>query len=121
MVNIDMNKGLDLYKAFIDGLVERKDGALEKWIMGSGYPNTDENKDINELLGSLSDEQKSIIAKMVSDARIGGIHDTLAYLNEKMDCDDLALIQDGEAFPYDHFFSMNYDFIARCIGDEWPE
>lgn len=38
-----MAKGLDLYKAFIDGLVERKDGVLKKWILENGYPNTDEN------------------------------------------------------------------------------
>lgn len=55
------------------------------------------------------------------DARKGGIHDTLAYMNEKMDCDGLVLSQEGKDFPYDSFDSMNYDFIARCDGDEWPE
>lgn len=78
-------------------------------------------KKINELLIGLSEEQKNVIAKMVLDARIGGIHDTLAYINEKMDCDDLVMLQEGEAFPYDHFFSMNYVFIARCEGDEWQK
>lgn len=116
-----MAKGLDLYKAFIDGLVERKDGVLRKWILEKGYPNTDDNKKINELLSELSEEQKNVIAKMVLDARVGGIHDTLAYINEKMDCDNLVMTQEGEAFPYDYFSSMNYDYIARCEGDEWPE
>ncbi len=116
-----MAKGLDLYKAFIDGLVERKDGVLRKWILVKGYPNTDENKKINELLTVLSEEQKNVVAKMVLDARIGGIHDTLAYINEKMDCDNLVMLQEGEVFPYEYFSSMNYDFIARCEDDEWPE
>lgn len=65
-----MERGLELYKAFIDGLVKRKDGVLGKWIIGKGYPNTDDNKEINDLLNSLSAEQKSIVAKMVSKASI---------------------------------------------------
>lgn len=116
-----MERGLELYKAFIDGLVKRKDGVLGKWIIGNGYPNTDDNKEINDLLNSLSAEQKSIVAKMVSEARIGGIHDTLAYMNEMMDCDGLEISQNGEAFPHDKFDSMHYDFTCRCEGDEWPE
>lgn len=51
-----MERGLELYKAFIDGLVKRKDGVLGKWIIGKGYPNTDDNKEINVLLKSLSAE-----------------------------------------------------------------
>ena len=112
---------LDLYKSFIDGLVDRKDGVLKKWILEKGYPNTDENKEINLLLSSMSENQKLILAKMVTNARIGGIHDTLAYINDKMDCEGLEMSQDGLKLPYDAFDSMNYDFISRCEGDEWPE
>lgn len=116
-----MSKGLELYKAFIDGLVERKNGVEAKRIMGKGYPQNEDNKAINELLGVLTSEQKEVLAKMVQDARIGGIHDTLAYIDEMMDCDELVLSQEGENYPYDHFESMHYDFICRCEGDEWTE
>ncbi len=116
-----MGKGLDLYKVFIDGLVERSEGVLGKWILEKGYPATDENKEINNFLTSLTDSQKTILVKMVQDARTGGIHDTLAYMNEKMDCDNLVISQAGEPFPYDYFDSMNYDFISRNAGDAWPE
>ncbi len=97
------------------------DGVLSKWILEKGYPNTDENKDINELLSTLSDDQKAVLVKMVTNARISGIHDALAYMNEKMDLEGLVISQDGLTFPYDSFDSMNYDFISRCEGDEWPE
>ena len=76
-----MSNGLELYKDFIDGLVERKDGVLGKWILGKGYPNTDDNKEINEFLSCLSEDQKRVLAQMVYKARLGGIHDTLAYVN----------------------------------------
>lgn len=116
-----MGEGVELYKAFIDGLVDQKDGVLGTWILGDGYPKTDDNKAINELLSSVTDEQKAIIAKMVTDARIGGIHDTLAYINEQMDCEGLQLVQDGEVLPYDTFEGLNFDFTCRCEGDDWPE
>ena len=116
-----MSNGLELYKDFIDGLVERKDGVLGKWILGKGYPNTDDNKEINEFLSCLSEDQKRVLAQMVYKARLGGIHDTLAYMNEMIDCNGLMLSQNGVEFSYNQFDSMNYDFISRCEGDEWPE
>ena len=114
-----MNEGLEYYKNFIDGLVKRKNGVLSKWIMEKGYPNVEENRKYNELLESLSSAQKEVLAKLVQEARLGGMHDTLAYMNEMMDCDGLVLSQNGEVFPYDMFESMHFDFICRCEGDEW--
>lgn len=116
-----MHRGLELYKAFIDGLVERKNGVVAEWILGDGYPRIDENKEVNQLLGSLTPEQKQIVARMVQNARISGMHDTLAYINELMDCNGLVLSQDCEDYPHDYFDSMHFDFICRCEGDEWPE
>lgn len=116
-----MSNGLDLYKAFIDGLVKKKNCIQSKWITEKGYPDIADNKEINNLLSSLTDEQKSVLACMVQKARLSGIHDTLAYMNEMMDCDGLELSQNGEKYPYDEFDSMHYDFICRCEGDEWPK
>ena len=104
-----MSKELELYQAFIDGLVERKDSMTALWVKGDGFPKTEDNKAKNELLATLQDEH------------IAGIHDTLAYINEMMDLDGLELRQDGESIPNDYFESLHYDFISRCDGDEWPE
>ena len=35
-----MSKELELYKAFIDGLVERKDSMTALWVKGDGFPKT---------------------------------------------------------------------------------
>ena len=104
-----MSKELELYKAFIDGLVERKDSITARWVKGDGFPKTEDNK------------AKSIIAEMLQDEHIAGIHTTLAYINKMMDLDGLELHQDGESYPNDYFESLHYDFISRCDGDEWPE
>ena len=116
-----MSKGLELYKEFIDGLVGRKNGTDTQRILGKGYPDTEEKRPYNELIASLSEEQKQVLAKLVQGAREGGIHDTLAYMDEMIDCDGLELLQNGEKFVTDSFDSMHYDFICRCEGDEWPE
>lgn len=116
-----MNRGVELYKNFIDGLVARKNGAYSKWILGKGYPDSESNKSINEFLLSLTEEQKEILAKIVQRSREGGIHDTLAYINEMVECDGLSLSQDGEFLVCDEFVSMHFDFVCRCEGDEWPE
>ena len=116
-----MGKELELYKNFIDGLVERKDSVTAKWIKEDGFPQIDENKAKNDFLAALSTEQKEVLAQMLQEEHMAGIHDTLAYINEMMDLEGLELHQDGESYPNDYFESLHYDFISRCDGDEWPE
>lgn len=71
-----MSKELELYKAFIDGLVERKDSMTALWVKGDGFPKTEDNKAKNELLAALTPEQKGVLAEMLQDEHIAGIHDT---------------------------------------------
>ena len=89
-----MSKELELYKAFIDGLVERKDSITARWVRDDGFPRTDDNKAKNDFLAMLTPEQKGVLSEM---------------------------LQDGESYPNDYFESLHYDFISRCDGDEWPE
>ncbi len=116
-----MSKALELYKAFIDGLVERKDSMTALWVKGEGFPKTEDNKAENALLAALTPEQKDVLAGMLQDEHIAGIHTTLAYINKMMDLEGLELHQNGESYPNDYFESLHYDFISRCEGDEWPE
>ncbi|OBW94431.1 DUF6547 family protein [Gallibacterium salpingitidis] len=116
-----MDNLLESYKDFIDGLVEKRRTVKAKWVVGTGYPHTETNKEINNLLEQLTAEQKEILANMLSEAKEEGIHDTLAYMNELFDTEGYGLTKDGESLPYDAFESMHYDFVCRCEGDEWPE
>ena len=116
-----MSKELELYKAFIDGLVDRKDSITARWVKGDGFPKIEDNKAKNELLSTLTPEQKDVLAEILQDEHITGIHDTLAYINEMMDLDGLEIHKDGVSLPNDYFESLHYDFISRCDGDEWPE
>ena len=62
-----MSKELELYKAFIDGLVERKDSMTALWVKGDGFPKTEDNKAKNEFLAALTPEQKGVLAEMLQD------------------------------------------------------
>ena len=114
--------GLEVYKAFIDGMAAvQRDNVTAKWIEKDGYPKLEENKKINELLRSLSKEQRALLAKIVTEAKQEGIHDALVYIDEMMDLDGLEIYQNGVKMECGHFESMHFDFICRCEGDEWPE
>ena len=108
-------------QACIDGLVNRKNSITARCVKGDGFPKTEDNKAKNDLFATLSPEQKGVLAEMLQDEHIAGIHDTLAYINEMMNLEGLELHQDGESYPNDYFESLHYDFISRCDGDEWPE
>ena len=116
-----MNKGLELYKQFIDGLVKQKECIESKWVRGNGYPSIKNNEKINMFLESMADDEREIIAEMLQKARKSGIHDTLAYMDEMAELEGLTLNQQGKTYPVDTFESMHYDFVCRCEGDAWPE
>ena len=74
-----MSKELELYKAFIGGLVERKDSITARWVKGDGFPKTEDNKAKNELLAALTPEQKGVLAEMLQDEHIAGIRYPCIY------------------------------------------
>lgn len=112
---------IQLYKDFIDGLVKLREGVLHRWVTERGWPDLPENKRINEVLASLTPQQKEVVADIVRQARRGGIHDVLAYLNDKIAIDDLRISQMGVEFPIEPFETLHYDWISRCEGDPWPD
>ena len=66
-----MSKELELYKAFIDGLVERKDSMTALWVKGDGFPKTEDNKAKNDLLAALTPEQKAMTSSAAVTAMRG--------------------------------------------------
>ena len=59
----------ELYKAFIDGLVERKDSMASRWIKGDGFPQTDDNKAKNVFLAALTPEQREYMYHRIREIR----------------------------------------------------
>ena len=114
---VAMSKELKLYKEFIDAAVSIKDSAAAHWVQKGSFPTTEANHETNELLSSLTSDQRDVVSKIVQDAKESGIHDLLALLS-----DTSTINYKGHTLPTEPFDTeLNYDFIARCEGDQWPE
>ena len=115
-------ESLDDYKAIIDDLVKISESVPAQWCIRGAYPDTTENSSINKLLSSLSEDQRKVIALMLSNAKSSGIHDTLAYFSEKQNIDGLVFTLNGRPVPTEPFGTeLKYDYIARKAGDSWPK
>jgi hypothetical protein len=112
-------EGLDRYKELIDALVAASQAADATWAKNGSYLDIPDNKDINALLASLTTEQRAIIARMIQQAKVGGIHDAVVEL---LDDGGYRVSQDGVELPYQPFGTeSHFDYIARLHGQEWPE
>lgn len=113
---------IQLYKKLIDGLVGRRQGVLGLWIRERGWPVLPENQHKNDLLAQLTPEQREVVADIAAQARDGGIHDTLAYLQDEICLNEFRLVQHGSELPIDPFGTqLYYDWVARCAGQAWPD
>jgi hypothetical protein len=114
---------LDEYKQLIDDLVAQREDVSAAWVRGKRkWPNSADNKPINDFLRSLKDAQRDVLADMLQHARDGGIHDVLGYLNERGHFDKLKIVINGRELPHEPFGSeFNYDWTCRKEGDDWPE
>ena len=116
-----MSRDIEEYKSFIDALVGIKSSAAAQWVTGKGFPDVPGNEQINQLLSSLTSQQKEILASMLQGAKEAGIHDTLAYLNEQMSFGNIVIIKNGVSLPVEPFDTeLHFDWVARSEGDEWP-
>jgi hypothetical protein len=113
--------GLERYQDIVDGLVGRREGVLPAWIQGRGWPALPENDQVNALLAGLTPEEREVVARIAREARDGGIHDTLAFLQEQMDLNNLRLVMDGVELPVSPFGTEIYwDWVSRADGAAWP-
>ena len=112
-----MNIKLDSYKSFIDDIVVIKKSIKSTWVLKGSYPDVPDNKKRNDILATLSEEQRIEIAKMIQESNESGIHDLLALLN-----DNAEIEYKGVRLPKEPFDTeLYYDFVARSEGDEWPK
>ena len=113
---------LDEYKLLIDEAVQVSESVQSDWCSKGQYPDTPENKDINRLLSSLDFEQLQILASMITDAKVSGVHDILSLLNQKQLLNNFEMSVNGKSVPVEPFGTeMNYDFVCRRQGDDWPK
>ena len=116
-----MNERLSIYHQFIDSLVNLKEGVLGNWITQKGFPDLEENKEINEFLSRMTSTDKKIIAALVEQGRQGGIHDVLVVIQDSINTKELNLYKGGVELANEPYgTTMYWDWTCRCEGDDWP-
>ena len=119
-----MDKGLELYKKFIDDLVEERECVYayrfrEKVTMPE---NTEELKAENHLVEKLNAEDRMTVSRLLQKARNSGIHDVLRYLNDEILLNNMKISVGGVELPVEPFGStMYWDWVARIQGNVWPD
>jgi hypothetical protein len=116
-----LNKRLSHYHNFVDSLVKLKEGVLGHWITKKGFPDLKENKKINEFLLRMTAKDRKIVASLVQQGRMDGIHDTLVFLQDKINTSELKIVKEGVELAVEPYGTTLYwDWTCRCEGDDWP-
>jgi hypothetical protein len=114
-------RDLALYQSVIDRLVEScqvGQGQLGPRRAHSGLWNQNATSHeplgnqwrMNQLLASLTADQREVLAEMLGEAFVGGVHETLVVLNEQ------------QVTPFDDGYEgdPHHDFVGRLDGWDWP-
>ena len=114
---------ITLWQSFVDGFAEIGDGVLHKWITERGeYPDLPENREANQLLASLTSEQRRVLANMIIDAHHNGVFDTLVVLHERMTFNKGRYSESDVEMAFEpHGYTLFQAYIARRAGDPWRD
>lgn len=109
---------LEEYKTLIDKFVSASTSPLAEKLRQNTFS---EEEKINHALLALTPEQKAIVADLLDNARINGIHATLAILSEMQNLQAMKITINEQELPIEPFGTeLHFDYIARKAGDDWP-
>jgi len=114
---------MDAYKAIIDKLVEEtRLGGAGSHVAESGvFSNAPSAREFNAFIGTLSQKQRKMLARMLQEERDGAIHDVLAALTWWIIARDVGLTFRGEPMPVDlSGMGLHGDYVGRRDGWKWP-
>ena len=108
------------YRAVIDRLVrEAKEGQGQigpkrvragVWNKSATTSKMPDQRAINSLLAGMSTQDREVVARMLEECYVAGVHDTLVALNEA----EIQPFEEGyEGSPF-------HDFMGRLNGWAWP-
>ena len=110
------------YKAVIDDFVERTPSLGARLVLEEGVFSTAASaSELNDLVGSLSYEQRRVLSRMLAEERRSAFHDVLAALTWWLDCRAVGLTYRGEPMPHSVEGGMHLDYIGRLTEWEWPD
>lgn len=108
------------YKGFIDGLVATRESLAARRVREGSWhrQRASDRLRFNELVGTLSPEQRDVISEILQGAVDEAIHDLLLFLSDQR----YRLVRDGVGLAREPFGrGMHADFVARRNGEHWPD
>jgi hypothetical protein len=114
---------VEVYKQIIDQLVERSPSLGARLVAEQGiYSKAPALQHTNELVRSLTPEQRALLAEMLNHERQGAIHDVLAALTWWIDCRSVGLTYEGQPMPVQlSGEGLHGDYIGRLDRWKWPQ
>lgn len=112
------------YQNLIDQMVSlAKSQGVAAWIKENKWPldpqlsSHESNARFHNCVSQLTPEQRAVVAEMMHESRVEGIHDALFSLeNYKI------VSPDGVELPFRPYDQQKIDdWYCRIDGDEWPE
>ena len=122
-VNFDPTSPIEAYKAMIDQLVEQTTPGVNARRLGESgvYSGSAEDAAANDLVTSLSGQQRDVLAEMLRQERVSAIHDVLAAFTWWLLCREVGLTFRGKPMPFQlSEMGLHGDYIGRLDGWEWP-
>lgn len=117
-----MNRGLVLYKEFIDHMVDMSSSCADANCIIEGKIPGVGNEEKNALLSRLSESERQILADIVLETRYSAIYDVLDYLEWLQCCKEMTISIDGETLVSNEFEGFSCDYIGRKSDEwDWPE
>jgi len=114
---------VEVYKQIIDQLVERSPSLGARLVTEQGiYSKAPALKTLNELVESLTPQQRAVLAEILAHERWSAIHDVLAALTWWIDARNVGLTYRGEPMPTQlSEMGLHGDYVGRRDGWEWPK
>ena len=120
----DPKTPIDCYKAIIDMLVNevRLRGAGHQVSERGVFSQAPAHQEFNRLIGSLSQDQRTLVAEMLQDERHDAIHDVLSTLTWWIITRGVGITFQGLVMPVDvSGGGLHGDYVGRCQGWQWPD
>ena len=117
-----VESGLELYKKWMDGLVELSRRCVDADCVKQGQFPGAESGEINDVLKKLTPADRAVLAKWMLRCYQGAVHDVLDHMEWLQCCRGMKISIDGQTLASDAFEGFSCDYIGRMSGDwEWPE
>jgi len=115
-----MNPSIVEYKEFIDSIVNLRPSIIAHQVRTGIWNLESKPEDVpfNQLLASLSIQQRELISEMIQHAVDAAIEDILIFMTDR----GYLLNRLGIDLAVEPFDSKTYfDFASRCAGKAWPD